>query len=667
MKKTAFQFMIGVLLLGIAVIVYLLIKPLEPNGASPSASPSADEGISDDKTDVEAPAKRERLWPESPTDSDETVSIEEPPEFPALEAPGWHVWGTVAGSEGEVIAGAEVMLNYGLGFNSYEPQITAFTDASGIYGLNIPLPEDLLDSFRPSDSFPGTIEGRARIAGYLSEEAYDLSGDAVLPDPFSEKNTVRLDFVLERGAALKGRVFDFDGNPVSNAEVIIRKEGDKRWDDCHYTGVDGTYMIPIKESGSHFLRAVKFNTGTASAGPLDLETGRDALGPDLYLQGPGELGGTAVYPNGVPAGDLELYAYAERFTEKFPSGFGTSYSAEKMADGRIGLPFSLVTTDKGGRFRFTGLEEGRYFLKLDCFGIRRDERPELYETGRMDIRLVMDQHRLQVTLKDDQEYLVPSASLGLKTARFQTGGFISGGISDWYLIEPGLVSLVAYWNDLRVSKDLNVDGNMYENRVELIFTAPSEPGILLITATGYDGTAVPRIEVTFRRSSSGLFETLERAEGENGSFRIPAPPGVFDLEISEWAFLNSGQGYLPVEFKNMEVASGREIPLRVRMDQGGHLRLTVHLSPKGTAGEKTKIHFRLKEPEGRIALGRRTDDGGYRFSSAITPGVPWTTAKPLAPGSYCLELTAKGYEPAEVRFNITPGSTTEKEVLLLPE
>ena len=95
--------------------------------------------------------------------------------------------------------------------------------------------------------------------------------------------------------------------------------------------------------------------------------------------------------------------------------------------------------------------------------------------------------------------------------------------------------------------------------------------------------------------------------------------------------------------------------------------MTVHLSPKAAEGEKQKIHYRLKESKEHIGLGRPADDGGYTYSSAITANVPWTSSEPVEPGTYCLEMTAKGYQPTEVLFLITPGRTTIKEVTLLPE
>ena len=84
------------------------------------------------------------------------------------------------------------------------------------------------------------------------------------------------------------------------------------------------------------------------------------------------------------------------------------------------------------------------------------------------------------------------------------------------------------------------------------------------------------------------------------------------------------------------------------------------------APEKPEIQAKLKDTDKQIFFCWITEKG-YTAGTHLKPDIPMLTERPLEPGAYTLELTAKGCEPAQVLFTITPGIYVEREVQLFAE
>ena len=80
--------------------------------------------------------------------------------------------------------------------------------------------------------------------------------------------------------------------------------------------------------------------------------------------------------------------------------------------------------------------------------------------------------------------------------------------------------------------------------------------------------------------------------------------------------------------------------------------------------KKSAIQAKLKDTDKRLSLCWYNDKGGYTAGNYLKPDIPLLTERPLEPGAYTLEVTAKGCEPAIVLFAIAPARIVEREVQL---
>ena len=227
-----------------------------------------------------------------------------------------------------------------------------------------------------------------------------------------------LDFSLEAGAEISGRVVDDDGAPVSAARVVLY-EGHNSWDlpsavsrpDGTYTlsGVpDGTYRIAAEKEG--YARAsgqeltvagnasgveVKLSAGGAIVGRLSgldfTELSQAQVWVDHEFQRGRVLADGTYRVDNVEPGEHRVFASlrGERQTEGRvtlePGGReaqldlelgeghllsgrvlrnGAPVRGENVSLGGPGVTGRWARTDHEGRFRFAGLEAGTYDLTL---------------------------------------------------------------------------------------------------------------------------------------------------------------------------------------------------------------------------------------------------------------------------------------------------------------
>lgn len=665
--------------LAIAAIVLVVVASRLSRVDEPDAAPPRPAAGAGEVAELAAPEVEPR--PEAPARAvpDESPAAEPEP----LAAAGWRVEGEVKGPDGAPIEGAFVFLELSSRWYSSGAARGPFlTDEGGRYSAELVF-VDHPPSVAQGGWRDAVILGRVRAAGHrrAGQSADDL------PDPGERTGVVRIDFALEVQAAVCGRVVSPHLTPVALVDVNLRRAGGGwRWEGGEHwlkTDPDGGFSIPIEEAGSFHLAAARCGFGTAMSGPIELELGKDAEVGDLVLVGPGQIEGVVVYPDGQPVQEIEVQAYFDPAIEEVrtPSLVGGLQSDFLRESG--GLRFCRARTDRMGRFRLSGLDPGEYVLilgrhsSLSLAGERDPAAPpqRLHATGERDVRLVLDEYRLQVTLRDRQGLLVPQGVVQWRCEDFLRGGATTRyGRTDWYPIEPGLVSLRGVGSPgteprEQVARKIYVEEGQYETRVELAFgPPPPEPGTLRLSARNPEGEPVGGVFACFEDRTDPIIRHYERERSETGEYVFAVPPGEWELTVYDW-LEGGGRAYVPAELDRVVVVSGEESELRITLRSGGYLGLVLHLpSAETELSGLAIIAHPLDGGEPLELRSFRTREGNeWAFIDRIEPEVAYRRESMLARGSYRLEVRADGLGAADVAFAIETGETSDVEVWLTPK
>lgn len=216
-------------------------------------------------------------------------------------------------------------------------------------------------------SLPSDEHGQYRIAGPPGE--YDLeaeSGDWAPPYAIVQVEAgheVRQDLRFGRGLAIRGRVTDKRGNPISGARLeatfqvptaevpgyLGMRQGK--------TGNDGSYEIPKLHDGRH---VVTCRVGQVVREKLDVPAGADAV--EFVIPLPGRIGGKVVRKaDGKPVNRAFVTCVLPGVTD---------------------WPLARLFTGEDGAFQFPSLASGLYVLSVRAEGL---------ETTKLEVRLTEEQ------------------------------------------------------------------------------------------------------------------------------------------------------------------------------------------------------------------------------------------------------------------------------------
>jgi len=249
---------------------------------------------------------------------------------------------------------------------------TATTDARGEYRL---------EGF----GAPGVREVHVRASGY---------GAARREAPAPVDGVARLDFALQRGRAVSGRVVDDGGAPLAGAYVAaVASEfddgGQQRTDWLSTrSDADGRYRLSdLAADLGHALFVSRHGYGTQVHDFPEGERETPELSlPDIVLRRPALLAGRIEAPGGEPLAGIEVELEGwnhdrYRFTQR------------ETARARFYVDRRTVQSDARGRFWFGDLAAGRYRLLTRSAG-----RPE---SAPLTIELTTGERREDVVLRLD--------------------------------------------------------------------------------------------------------------------------------------------------------------------------------------------------------------------------------------------------------------------------
>lgn len=247
--------------------------------------------------------------------------------------PGVAVRGRVVDEAGKPIAGARVLAVLASEpFPVFDPRRDAvLTDAKGKFEL----PALAAGSYRFSASAPGYAPG--------TSPPIAIDGRHVRDD---------VELRLDRGASVAGVVRTPDGATVAAALVRVVGKGSVDWRMTRQAYTDDAGAFRIDGLPRRAVEVVAWHARGASAlTPVDLVATPEAQ-VDLTLDLTGAIAGTVVDRAGEPVGDAQLIA----------EPVWTGALGESDAWTARGIQAAIA--DSGGAFRFDGLPDGAYQLRV---------------------------------------------------------------------------------------------------------------------------------------------------------------------------------------------------------------------------------------------------------------------------------------------------------------
>lgn len=508
-----------------------------------------------------------------------------------------------------------------------------------------------------------------------------------------------LDISLEKGAEVSGRVVDADGRPVPSARVLLY-EGNRFWDLPSATsGADGSFTLEGVADGTYRVKAekegfaggegeevtvagsvggveVKLSTGGAIVGQLKgldftelsqvrvmtlgfagSRTGRvspdgsyriDNVGPGEHrvsasVRGEREAEGKVILEPGETEVRLDLdfvegLVLTGRVTRNGEPATGYVVTLEGPSE-------RLLDTDHEGRFRFDGLEPGRYELAVMSRRMEgaHKETLELTRDDEIEIRLATAALTGRVVDSSDRSP-VSGATVSLLAAEGDEDmGFFtpesrtdSEGVFRLPDVPEGswrVRAVLAGYGPGEVDVRVDADSPPEELEIPLQVTEGVTLEVALSTGRWPRSVRTAVIDPAGRVVASSTYPT-----GENGRLRVASvAPGSWDLLLDADA---AAPVVVPV------TAPGHAG--RVVLPLPGSLDLKVPALAESRVGAKVRL----------------TDANGKPYRNAWQPGrtdidlhAGARKLERLAPGTWKIDVTADDGRTWSATATVTAGST----------
>jgi protocatechuate 3,4-dioxygenase beta subunit len=201
-----------------------------------------------------------------------------------LETTG--IFGTVTDSGGEPVPGATVLASAeASGSSSFAAQTTTWTDSAGSYTL-----EGLE---------PGIYRVSVRAGGFPATERY--------PVTVSEEQDQPVDFQLEEGLVLRGRVVDPSGQGLAGAMVFAAPTGGRDTVPSYtLTDINGAFELAAPVEGVMDLTAVAGGWAPARVTGVAASSDPDAVETILRVSPGGRIRISVVGPEGRPVAGVQI-------------------------------------------------------------------------------------------------------------------------------------------------------------------------------------------------------------------------------------------------------------------------------------------------------------------------------------------------------------------------
>lgn len=623
---------------------------------------------------------------DSPPSSEQTKTIEVTPRAQieneiSPKPPGWKVYGKVTGTNGAVLAGANIRLRLTQGKDILESAL-AKSDEAGNYSAFLPTVESHY-SFTPFS-----------IEVHLTADRHEqLNVSQTLPhERPTQYREIQMDLRTELGSFARGRVVNESGEPVSEAEILISWERSEEESQKTLDGAlrpsrgtyslrcdaEGYYEAYINYKGFHVFRAHDAKWGSSSSGPIWLSKSSDQEIPDLVLRPLGTLEGIAVHFDGRAISNLELEAVVEEWRSEEQPQFKKDESFLQ----NLGVSYEKTKTNSQGRFRFCSLRPGNYVIRNPK---DRTAAESIYATDQFGIELVLPIYQLRLSAMDESGKIIPGAKLRAHIYRennleskddlkksLKSGTLPKGwineishlGDSKSIAVEPGdLVFCEANATDAQPTNEIvEIDEGDYQKDVFLVLKPLKlATGKIHLTITDSNWRPLKGFRAKLTWPSGDTLKDCEnRRVEESGAFFL-APPGKYELQAQPDAF---DCLYFTVQ-ESVEVLAGQEIRKVIPVTKlGGRLRMTLHLEGQREKPQIVSASYALlsKLDETHSVW---IDSDFYEMSGFISEHDMYSPV--LEPGLYRLSIQASGFQNVEQNFEIIAGEITELKLSMFPK
>lgn len=474
-----------------------------------------------------------------------------------------------------------------------------------------------------SELEPGELRLLVRAQGYRPAE---LPGVRIL----EEEEPEPLEILLEPGALLEGRVLDGRGEPMARVQmrVLPPDPGSRpRPMISALTEEDGRYRFDGLGPGEHQVEAEHWPSQRHARGEIVLgESGTYRL--DLRLPAGVAVAGSVLDENGVP----------------LPGAWVTLTRDDSSEPD---LPASSVA---GGAFRFEAVPDGLYRLRAGSRDYRLATEPDLVSVAGREIEglVVRLERGAAITgrilgiAREDLDHL--SLAARSEHGEASGSGLSAEGVYRLSPLTPGPWQVTASLpSGLSATGTVRVDAGE-----EAVLDLEMPRGIDLSGRVLVDGQPLSGAQVSSFRPI-GSSRKLSRGPGTttryDGSFALRGlRPGRLDLGVFARGIFHT---------QGLDLAADREITIEIL-----------------TGGLSGYILSSTGEPvAGATVVLRGEDARSGIWSDAVQASTDETGAfdiPRLAADSYRITVTHEGFGPAEQTVTVTPGGTTEVQVILEP-
>jgi uncharacterized GH25 family protein len=485
--------------------------------------------------------------------------------------PGAEVSGKVLSPEGRPVADAEVAVVQASenGFPAFS-SLRATTDGDGGYRINgIP---------------PGRHTLEARAEGYR-RAVRDVEVTAA----------AAVDFALERGLEISGRVVDDAGSPVPGARLLLIAGQNAFNSPRTASEADGTFRFSGLQDGTYRLAALKDGYTSDRKGTTVTLAGAPVSGLEVKLSGGGTITGRLT---GVEFSQLSRVRISTNGPERGRVDPEGNYQISHLSPGEWTVTAVVPDTPLHAEGRVT-LEPGA-------------------AEARLDLQLGGGRTLTGVVLSNGEP--LAGASLSLVRPRTTTrqtaatdhqGGFRFGGLEDGvYDLDVRTPKGAQHHESVEVSGDREI-------RVEL--RTASLAGRVIDAA---DSSPVAGARISLRSPGEGPAPFEDATTDARGAFRL--------LEVGDgtWKLRASREGYAPAE---------RE----VRVDGSAADGIEIRLDP--TEGVTVEALLATGQPPERLRVAALDTAGKVAASGTYPTGENGRTRlSNVPPGSWQLLIEADG-------------------------
>ena len=571
---------------------------------------------------------------------------EAPPEVDARDR--WVVYGTVTGATPpfEPIGGAELRLSLERGTDR-EQLAEGRCATDGSYRIDLDALFEVPLLARPSSHVLVRVhaEGHAPVLRFLSLEEL----------PPGEH---RVDFQLEAGPSLGGRVLEPSGRPAVGALVMyVSSRSETSWSVTHVaTDGHGEFVLAARDGSPARITASQDGFVPAGRSLIGWDlAARPHIG-DLVLGSGVSISGRVVCGDGTPVPGLEVSTSQARWTPD--------------SEGVTTLQSTAAMTDALGGFELKGLagQEFEVALGETTFGP--------FPGGAAGLELTYPGRVLFVRVRDEDGDPLVGAEVEAALGNLREGRVAAEQWTSATARGPeGVAVLQSASFDTVI---LRVEGPG-GHQVERLLALPLEPCFLEEDLIVPFEIPVGQVRVELRDPADVVVDAyrlrLESTlDGERlydleagGSSEQEGPHEVAEGRYR--AILSVGDpwtdGYLPVVIEPIEVRRGQVTGLERRLEIGGRVSLEVVPGAAG-AGVSGGATVYLRSGHGPGESVSFFDGGPRRKTNVLEPGRTYLADRVFRPGPATFEVHRDGCGTALETVRIVSGEITELRVVLVP-